>query len=199
LAHRNSSEYEDITECQEYTQCEHLKSKWARLEALAGSDKRGQKVAQDIVEHFEQRQQALFGKAMIVAMSRRIAIDLYRAIVAQRPEWHREDDKEGKIKIVMTGNSSDPPDWQPYIGTKRHREELAKRMKDAQDPLQIVIVRDMWLTGLDVPSLHTMYIDKPMRGHTRMQAIARVNRYFYSPLIKINVLASLIKQLKFQG
>lgn len=171
-------EYEDITEYQEYTQKERLKSKWARLEALAGSEKRVKKVAIDIVEHFEQRQNAMFGKAMIVVMSRRIAIDMYKAIVALRPDWHSDDDSEGKIKIVMTGSSSDPVEWQPYIGNKRRREYLAKRMKDVNDPLQIVIVRDMWLTGFDVPSMNTMYIDKPMKGHNLMQAIARVNRVF---------------------
>ncbi|MCL6633973.1 MAG: HsdR family type I site-specific deoxyribonuclease, partial [Alicyclobacillus herbarius] len=171
-------EYEEITEYQEYTQRERLKSKWARLEALAGSEKRVKQIAKDIVEHFEQRQAAMFGKAMIVVMSRRIAIDLYKAIVALRPQWHSDDDSEGKIKIVMTGNSSDPEEWQPYIGTKRRREYLAKRMKDVDDPLQIVIVRDMWLTGFDVPCLNTMYIDKPMKGHNLMQAIARVNRVF---------------------
>ncbi|WP_035452478.1 type I restriction endonuclease subunit R [Alicyclobacillus herbarius] len=171
-------EYEEITEYQEYTQRERLKSKWARLEALAGSEKRVKQIAKDIVEHFEQRQAAMFGKVMIVVMSRRIAIDLYKAIVALRPQWHSDDDSEGKIKIVMTGNSSDPEEWQPYIGTKRRREYLAKRMKDVDDPLQIVIVRDMWLTGFDVPCLNTMYIDKPMKGHNLMQAIARVNRVF---------------------
>lgn len=172
------SEYEDITEYQEYTQRERLKSRWARLEALAGAEKRVRKVAQDVVEHFEQRQKAGFGKAMIVVMSRRIAIDMYRAIVALRPDWHSDDDNEGKIKIVMTGSSSDPEEWQPFIGNKRRREHLAKRMKDVNDPLQIVIVRDMWLTGFDVPSMNTMYIDKPMKGHNLMQAIARVNRVF---------------------
>lgn len=172
------SEYEDITEYQEYTQRERLKSRWARLEALAGAEKRVRKVAQDVVEHFEQRQKAGFGKAMIVVMSRRIAIDMYKAIVALRPDWHSDDDNEGKIKIVMTGSSSDPEEWQPFIGNKRRREHLAKRMKDVNDPLQIVIVRDMWLTGFDVPSMNTMYIDKPMKGHNLMQAIARVNRVF---------------------
>lgn len=131
-----------------------------------------------MVEHYEQRQGAMFGKAMIVVMSRRIAIDLYKEIIALRPDWHSDDDNEGKIKIVMTGSSSDPVEWQPYIGTKRRREHLAKRMKDLNDPLEIVIVRDMWLTGFDVPSMNTMYIDKPMKGHNLMQAIARVNRVF---------------------
>lgn len=172
------NEYEEITEYQEYTQQEKLKSKWARLEALAGSEKRIKQVAKDMVNHYEQRQGGMYGKAMIVVMSRRIAIDLYKEIIALRPDWHSDDDNEGKIKIVMTGTSSDPADWQPYIGTKRRREHLAKRMKDLKDPLEIVIVRDMWLTGFDVPSMNTMYIDKPMKGHNLMQAIARVNRVF---------------------
>ncbi|MCR2807721.1 type I restriction endonuclease subunit R [Paenibacillus soyae] len=172
------SEYEEITEYQEYTQRERLKSRWARLEALAGSEKRIKKVAKDFVEHFEQRGEAGFGKAMLVVMSRRIAIDMYKEIIALRPDWHSDDDNEGKIKIVMTGSSSDPAEWQSYIGNKRRREHLAKRMKDLNDPLQIVIVRDMWLTGFDVPSMNTMYIDKPMKGHNLMQAIARVNRVF---------------------
>jgi type I restriction enzyme R subunit len=172
------SEYEEITEYQEYSERERLKSRWARLEALAGAEKRVKKIAKDIVEHFEQRQQAGFGKAMIVVMSRRIAVDMYNAIVALRPDWHSDDDDQGKIKIVMTGGSSDPKEWQPHIGNKRRREHLAKRMKDVNDPLQIVIVRDMWLTGFDVPCMNTMYVDKPMRGHNLMQAIARVNRVF---------------------
>ncbi|KEO84268.1 type I restriction endonuclease subunit R [Tumebacillus flagellatus] len=171
-------EYEEITEYQEYTQQERLKSKWARLEALAGAEKRVKLVARDLVNHFETRKGAMRGKAMIVVMSRRIAIDMYKAITALRPDWHSDDDSKGKIKIVMTGSSSDPEDWQPFIGTKRRREFLAKRMKDTNDELEIVIVRDMWLTGFDVPSMNTMYIDKPMKGHNLMQAIARVNRVF---------------------
>lgn len=175
------TEYEEITEYQEYSQKEKLKSKWARLEAVVGSEQRIKQIAKDIVEHFEKREQAQEnegGKAMIVAMSRRIAIDLYRQIVSLRPEWHSDDLMAGKIKVVMTGSSSDPAYWQPYIGTKANRETLAKRMKDKNDELKLVIVRDMWLTGFDVPSMHTMYIDKPMSGHNLMQAIARVNRVF---------------------
>lgn len=172
------STYEEITEYQEITQKEKLKSKWARLEALAGAEKRIKAIAKDMVAHYEQRQEGMFGKAMIVVMSRRIAIDLYKAIVELRPDWHSDDDSKGKIKIVMTGTSSDPEEWQKFIGTKRRREYFAKRMKDLNDPLQIVIVRDMWLTGFDVPSMSTMYIDKPMKGHNLMQAIARVNRVF---------------------
>ncbi|QSX05590.1 type I restriction endonuclease subunit R [Sedimentibacter sp. zth1] len=175
------TEYEEITEYQELGQKEKLKSKWARLEAIVGANERVKLIAKDIVDHFEKRQQAQEtegGKGMIVAMSRRIAIDLYKEIIALRPDWHSDDLMSGKIKIVMTGSSSDPSEWQPFIGTKANRETLAKRMKDKNDELQLVIVRDMWLTGFDVPSMHTMYIDKPMRGHNLMQAIARVNRVF---------------------
>ena len=174
-------EYEEITEYQEETQREKLKSKWSRLEAIVGAKERVQVIARDIVEHFERRQAAQEvpgGKGMVVCMSRRIAIELYDEIVKLRPDWHSDDLMKGKIKVVMTGSSSDPAEWQKYIGTKATRETLAKRMKDTKDELQLVIVRDMWLTGFDVPSLHTMYIDKPMRGHNLMQAIARVNRVF---------------------
>lgn len=175
------TEYEEITEYQESSQKEKLKSKWARLEAIVGAEQRVKQIAKDIVEHFEKREKAQEnegGKAMIVAMSRRIAIDLYKQIVALRPDWHSDDLMSGKIKVVMTGISSDPSEWQPFIGTKASRETLAKRMKDRNDELKMVIVRDMWLTGFDVPSMHTMYIDKPMSGHNLMQAIARVNRVF---------------------
>lgn len=172
------AEYEEITEFQEDSQREKLKSKWSRLEALAGSHGRLQKLAKDVVTHFENRQEAMFGKGMMVVMSRRIAIDLYQEIVKLRPEWHADDDDKGIIKIVMTGTSSDPEHWQQFIGNKKRREYLARRMKDNEDELKLVIVRDMWLTGFDVPSLSTMYIDKPMKGHNLMQAIARVNRVF---------------------
>ncbi|MBL3645520.1 type I restriction endonuclease subunit R [Bacillus sp. RHFB] len=171
-------EYDEITEYQEMDEREKLKTKWSRLEALAGAQERMKRVATDVVNHFETRQEAIFGKGMVVVMSRRIAIDLYKEIVKLRPEWHSDDDDKGVIKIVMTGSSSDPEDWQEFIGNKRRREYLAKRMKDTNDELKIVIVRDMWLTGFDVPSMHTMYIDKPMKGHNLMQAIARVNRVF---------------------
>lgn len=171
-------DYEDITEAQETSVKEKLKSKWSRLEAIAGAGSRVEKMAQDIVHHYEERQQAMFGKSMIVVMSRRIAIDLYKEIIILRPDWHSDDDDKGVIKIVMTGSSSDPAEWQPFIGNKKRREFLARRMKDNDDPLKIVIVRDMWLTGFDVPAMNTMYIDKPMKGHNLMQAIARVNRVF---------------------
>src|SRR5699024_11376724 len=170
--------YEEITENQEETDQERLKSKWSRLEALAGAEDRLKTLAQDFVHHYEERQQAIFGKAMLVVMSRRIAVDLYEQITRLRPDWHSEDDSKGVIKVVMTGSSSDPAHWQQHVGNKRRRDYLAKRMKDPDDELQIVIVRDMWLTGFDVPSLHTMYIDKPMQGHNLMQAIARLNRVF---------------------
>lgn len=172
------SEYDEITEFQEESDRQKLKSKWSRLEALVGAEQRLQKLASDMVNHFESRQDAMFGKSMIVVMSRRIAIDLYQEIIKLRPEWHSDDDKKGVIKIVMTGTSSDPEHWQPFIGNKKRRDDLARRMKDVNDELKIVIVRDMWLTGFDVPSMHTMYIDKPMKGHNLMQAIARVNRVF---------------------
>jgi type I restriction enzyme R subunit len=175
------SEYEEITEYQEYTQKERLKSKWSRLEAIVGAEQRVKAIAKDIVEHFEKRlaaQETEVGKGMIVTMSRRIAVDLYKAIVELRPEWHSDDVEKGVIKVVMTGSSSDPKEWQPFIGTKATRDRIAKRMKDNKDELKLVIVRDMWLTGFDVPSMHTMYIDKPMQGHNLMQAIARVNRVF---------------------
>ncbi len=133
-------------------------------------------VAQDIVAHFEERLKALDGKAMVVCMSRRICIDLYRELMRLRPDWHHEDDDRGRLKVVMTGGASDPLDWQPHIRNKPRREVLASRFRDAGNPLDMVLVRDMWLTGFDAPSLHTMYVDKPMRGHGLMQAVARVNR-----------------------
>ncbi len=135
-------------------------------------------VAEDLVAHFEARVQAMDGKAMVVCMSRRICVDLYNQIVALRPEWHSDDDAGGLLRIVMTGSATDPEAWQPHIGSKARRDLLARRAKDPEDPLKLVIVRDMWLTGFDAPSMHTMYIDKPMRGHGLMQAIARVNRVF---------------------
>jgi len=173
--------YDEITEYQEYTQKEQLKSKWARLEAIVGAKERVEQIAKDIVTHFETREKAQEnegGKGMIVAMSRRIAVELYDAIITLRPEWHSDDLMKGKIKVVMTGSSSDPDFWQAHIGSKATRETTAKRFKDRRDELKLVIVRDMWLTGFDVPSMHTMYIDKPMSGHNLMQAIARVNRVF---------------------
>ncbi len=171
-------DFEDATEGEEIARQEKLKTKWAQLEAIVGTEKRLKLIAQDIVGHFEQRLDALDGKAMVVCMSRRICIELYRELVRLRPDWHQEEDDKGQIKIVMTGSASDPPDWQPHIRTKSKREALAKRFRAFSDPLRLVLVRDMWLTGFDAPSLHTMYVDKPMRGHGLMQAIARVNRVF---------------------
>lgn len=171
-------EYEEITEHQELEEREKLKAKWARIEALAGAEHRLEEIARDFVEHFEKRQQAIFGKAMIVTMSRRIAVDLYDQIVKLRPDWHSDDIEKGVIKVVMTGNSSDNEKLRAHHTTKAQRELLAKRMRDPGDELKIVIVRDMWLTGFDVPCMHTIYIDKPMQGHNLMQAIARVNRVF---------------------
>ena len=171
-------DFEDATEGEEVVRQEKLKTKWAQLEAIVGTEKRMKLIAQDIVAHFEQRLEALDGKAMVVCMSRRICIELYRELVRLRPDWHQEEDDKGQIKIVMTGSASDPPDWQPHIRTKPRREALAKRFRAFSDPLCLVLVRDMWLTGFDAPSLHTMYVDKPMRGHGLMQAIARVNRVF---------------------
>lgn len=171
-------QFEEVTEGEELTEKEKLKSRWARLEAVVGSEKRITQVAEDIVDHFETRSQAQEGKAMIVCMSRRICVALYSEIVNLRPQWHSDDDKKGEIKVVMTGSASDPEDWQPHIRNKPKRRALAERFKNPKDPLNLVIVRDMWLTGFDVPCLHTMYLDKPMRGHGLMQAIARVNRVF---------------------
>jgi type I restriction enzyme, R subunit len=174
------AEVAEITEDQADSEQERLKRKWASVEALVGSDKRLALVAADLVKHFEARQAALQGKGMIVCMSRRICVELYKKIKELRPEWHSEDDEKGAIKVVMTGAASDPADWQQHIGgrPKARRELIAKRAKKADDRLKLVIVRDMWLTGFDAPSMHTMYIDKPMKGHGLMQAIARVNRVF---------------------
>jgi type I restriction enzyme R subunit len=170
--------FEEVTEGEEEEQKTKLKSKWARLEAIVGSEKRIRQVAQDIVNHYEQRQKALDAKAMIVCMSRRICIDLYNEITKLRPSWHDEDVNIGVLKIIMTGSAKDPADWQKHIYSKEKRRFLSDRFKDPKDSFRIAIVRDMWLTGFDVPCLATMYIDKPMRGHNLMQAIARVNRVY---------------------
>ena len=171
-------EFEEVTEGEEVERRERLKTKWAQLEAVVGAEKRVKQIAEDIVAHFGQRLEALEGKAMVVCMSRRICIDLYRELVRLRPDWHDDDDDKGSVKVVMTGSASDSPEWQSHIRNKARREALANRFRDPAEPLQIVLVRDMWLTGFDAPSLHTMYVDKPMRGHGLMQAIARVNRVF---------------------
>jgi type I restriction enzyme R subunit len=170
--------FEEATEGEESAHKERLKSKWAALEKIVGAEKRIALIADDLVKHWEARLEAMDGKAMIVCMSRRICIDLYEAIRKLRPDWHHADDDKGVIKIVMTGSASDAPEWQQHIRNKTRREALANRFKDPKDPFTLVIVRDMWLTGFDAPCLHTMYVDKPMRGHGLMQAIARVNRVF---------------------
>ena len=175
---RIDPEFEEATEGEEVGRREKLKTKWAQLEAVVGAEKRVKQIAEDIVAHFEQRLEALEGKAMVVCMSRRICIDLYRDLARLRPDWHADDDGKGAMKVVMTGSASDPLEWQPHIRNKARREELAQRFRDPGDPLRVVLVRDMWLTGFDAPSLHTMYVDKPMRGHGLMQAVARVNRVF---------------------
>jgi type I restriction enzyme R subunit len=172
------AEVEALTEDEAVTEQEKLKAKWATVEKLVGSDKRLALVAKDMVAHFEDRVAALDGKAMVVCMSRRICVKLYDEIVKLRPHWHSADDNAGAVKIVMTGAASDPQEWQQHIGNKARRDLLAKRARDPQDPLKLVIVRDMWLTGFDAPCMHTMYVDKPMQGHGLMQAIARVNRVF---------------------
>lgn len=172
------AEIEALTEDEALSEQERLKRKWSTAEALVGAEKRLKMVAADIVQHFERRLEALDGKGMIVCMSRRICVQLYKEIVALRPDWHSDDDNAGVIKVVMTGSASDPADWQPHVGNKARRDLLARRAKDPGDPLKLVIVRDMWLTGFDAPSMHTMYVDKPMKGHGLMQAIARVNRVF---------------------
>lgn len=171
-------EFDEATEGEEVESREKLKTKWAQMEAIVGAEKRLELVAQDLVNHFEQRLETMEGKAMVVCMSRRICVELHNELIALRPDWHHEDDDQGAIKVVMTGSASDPLDWQPHVRNKPRREALAQRFRDATDPFRIVLVRDMWLTGFDAPSLHTMYVDKPMRGHGLMQAIARVNRVF---------------------
>ena len=175
---RIDPEFEEATEGEEIERKEKLKTKWAQLEAVVGSENRIKLVAKDLVEHFENRLASMDGKAMIVVMSRRIAVALYDEIARLRPQWASDDDETGALKVVMTGSAPDPLDWQPHIRNKPRREALANRFRDPADPFRIVIVRDMWLTGFDAPSLHTMYVDKPMRGHGLMQAIARVNRVF---------------------
>ncbi|OGB24094.1 MAG: DEAD/DEAH box helicase [Burkholderiales bacterium RIFCSPLOWO2_02_FULL_57_36] len=180
------AEFDEITEGEELTRKEKLKTKWAALEALVGDPKRIALIATDLVAHFEKRVEAMDGKAMIVCMSRRICVDLYNALIKLRPEWASADGDDAEaekgrdcvVKVVMTGSADDGPDWQPHIRSKDKRRKLANRFKDSRDPFRIVIVRDMWLTGFDAPCLHTMYADKPMQGHGLMQAIARVNRVF---------------------
>ena len=175
---RIDADFEELTENEELTGRQKLKAKWARLEAIVGNEHRLELIAADIVQHFESRDAVLDGKAMIVCMSRRICVDLYAAIEKIRPEWHSDDDSEGVIKVVMTGSSSDPLPFQRHIRNKLKRKAVGDRLKDPKDKLKLAIVRDMWLTGFDAPSMHTLYIDKPMKGHNLMQAIARVNRVY---------------------
>ncbi len=171
-------ELDELTENEELATREKWKSKWAAVESLVGSESRIEQVAKDLVQHWDQRLASMDGKAMIVCMSRRICVELYKALVKLRPEWHSDETNEGVLKIVMTGSAGDPKEYQPHIHSKGTREDLAKRFKKPADPLKLVIVRDMWLTGFDAPCLHTLYVDKPMSGHNLMQAIARVNRVF---------------------
>jgi type I restriction enzyme R subunit len=171
-------DFEEATEGEEVERREKLRTKWAAQEAIVGAEKRLRTIAKDLVHHFERRLEAMDGKAMIGCMSRRICVDLYEEIAKLRPDWSNENDDAGVMKVVMTGAATDGPEWQQHIRDKRRREALGKRFKNAKDPFKVVIVRDMWLTGFDVPSLHTMYVDKPMKGHGLMQAIARVNRVF---------------------
>ncbi|WP_303227328.1 type I restriction endonuclease subunit R, partial [Dialister invisus] len=178
LKSKIDDEYDIIVEGQEETYSESQKRKWARLEAIVGTDSRIDVVVKDFIAHYDLRQQAINGKVMFVAMSRKIAVKLYSKIIEYCPEWHSDDIDKGTIKVIMTSAASDPPEFQPHSTIASQKKLLAKRMKDVEDELNIVIVCDMWLTGFDVPCLHTMYVDKPMSGHNLMQAIARVNRVF---------------------
>lgn len=171
-------QFEELTESEELTNRQQLRAKWTRLEAIVGNPSRIKKIAEDLVFHFEQRNSVLEGKAMIVCMSRRICVELYEAIIIIRPLWHSDEDDKGTLKVIMTGSSSDALHMQPHIRNKARRKAIGERLKNPVDSLKLVIVRDMWLTGFDAPCLHTMYVDKPMRGHSLMQAIARVNRVF---------------------
>jgi type I restriction enzyme R subunit len=175
---RVDTEFEELTESEEQSDRQKLKSRWARLEAIVGNEHRLELIAADIVKHFESRNEILDGKGMIVCMSRRICVDLYAQIIKIRPDWHSDDDTDGTIKVVMTGSSSDPLNFQPHVRNKAKRKAMGERLKDPKDKLKLAIVRDMWLTGFDAPSMHTLYLDKPMQGHNLMQAIARVNRVY---------------------
>ncbi|MGE5554273.1 MAG: type I restriction endonuclease subunit R [Betaproteobacteria bacterium] len=175
---RIDPDFEEVTEGEEVERKERLKSKWAQLEAIVGAEKRLKLLARDIVEHFERRLETLDGKAMVVCMSRRICMDLHDEIVRLRPDWYHPEDDQGVLKVVITGSTAEGPRVAQHARNKERREFLANRFRDPNDPFRMVIVRDMWLTGFDCPSLHTLYLDKPMRGHGLMQAIARVNRVF---------------------
>lgn len=194
-------EFAEVTEGQEEIERKKNMAKWSRIEAIVGSPNRIKKLAEDIVHHYEDKSKVIDGKAMIVCMSRRICVELYEEVTALRPDWHSAELHKGKIKVVMTGSAADSEKLQKHVGGKRRRDTLAKRMKDNNDELKLVIVRDMWLTGFDVPSMHTMYVDKPMKGHNLMQAIARVNRVFKDKsggvvVDYIGILESMKKALK---
>ncbi|MGJ8513920.1 type I restriction endonuclease subunit R [Carnimonas bestiolae] len=175
---RIDDEVEEVLEGENENAAERVKQKYSTVEALVGSEKRLSMVASDLVQHFEARLQALSGKGMVVCMSRRICVAMYNEIVRIHPEWHSDDDDKGAVKVVMTGSASDPEEFRPHVSNKKRADDLAKRARNPDDPLKLVIVRDMWLTGFDAPCMHTMYIDKPMKGHGLMQAMARVNRVF---------------------
>jgi type I restriction enzyme R subunit len=172
------AKFDEVTEGMEETEKAQTGGKWSTLEKLAGADQRLHELAALVVDHFEKRQQAIQGKGMIVCMSRRICVELYERIAKLRPDWHDAEDTKGKLKVVMTGSAADPTAYQPHIRSKKGMDDIAKRFRDETDDFKLVIVRDMWLTGFDCPSMHTIYIDKPMHGHNLMQAIARVNRIF---------------------
>ncbi|GAB5430676.1 MAG: type I restriction endonuclease subunit R [Epibacterium sp.] len=178
LADHIDDEFDEATEGLEENEASAIARKWSQVEALVGADKRLDTVVGDILEHFDARVEAIDGKAMIVCMSRRICVEVYNRIVAARPDWHGDTDDTGAVKVVMTGNATDPADMQPHIRSKSRQEAIRNRYKKTSDPLKLVIVRDMWLTGFDAPCMHTLYVDKPMKGHGLMQAIARVNRVF---------------------
>jgi type I restriction enzyme R subunit len=171
-------EFDEATETMEESEAAAVARKWSRVEALVGADKRLDTVVEDILKHFDARLEAMDGKAMIVCMSRRICVEVYDRIIAARPDWHGDTDDAGRVKVIMTGSATDPAEFRPHIRSKSRQEVIRNRTKDPSDPLKLVIVRDMWLTGFDAPCMHTLYVDKPMRGHGLMQAIARVNRVF---------------------
>lgn len=178
LADHLDEDFDEATEGLEDSEASAIARKWSQVEALVGADKRLDTVVADILKHFDARLKSIDGKAMIVCMSRRICVEVYQRIVAARPDWHGDSDDAGAIKVVMTGGATDPTEMQPHIRSKARQEAIRNRYKDASDPLKLVIVRDMWLTGFDAPCMHTLYVDKPMKGHGLMQAIARVNRVF---------------------
>lgn len=178
MRHQIDEEIEQLLEAEEFERQEEYKARNAQLEAIVGNSKRIERIAGDIVQHFENRLEVIDGKGMVVVMSRRIAVELYNAIIHLRQDWHSDDDDNGALKVVMTGSASDPLEWQQHIRNKQRRTRLAERMKQPDSGLKMVIVCDMWLTGFDAPSLHTMYLDKPMKGHNLMQAIARINRVY---------------------